>query len=157
MAIKGILHREDAKIAVEHGIDAVIVSNHGGTATGRCAISHCRIAGDCGGGRRQSRSADGWGDSPGQPLIEIALFIVIGQAIGLWLTLLGVIVIAIIGTAIIRWQGLSLLAEIRTNFRQGQLPARALADAMLVAIAGVLMVVPGYFTDSRWYCVNDGW
>lgn len=30
MAIKGILHREDAKIAVEHGIDAVIVSNHGG-------------------------------------------------------------------------------------------------------------------------------
>ena len=30
MAIKGILHREDARIAVEHGIDAVIVSNHGG-------------------------------------------------------------------------------------------------------------------------------
>ena len=81
------------------------------------------------------------------PLIEIALFIVIGQAIGLWLTLLGVIVIAIIGTAIIRWQGLSLLRDIRTNFRQGQLPARSLADAMLVAIAGVLMVVPGYFTD----------
>ena len=30
MAIKGILHRDDARIAVEHGIDAVIVSNHGG-------------------------------------------------------------------------------------------------------------------------------
>ena len=30
MAIKGILHREDAQIAVEHGVDAVIVSNHGG-------------------------------------------------------------------------------------------------------------------------------
>ena len=30
MAIKGILHREDARLAVEHGIDAVIVSNHGG-------------------------------------------------------------------------------------------------------------------------------
>ena len=30
MAIKGILHREDARIAVEHGVDAVIVSNHGG-------------------------------------------------------------------------------------------------------------------------------
>ena len=30
MAIKGILHRQDALLAVEHGIDAVIVSNHGG-------------------------------------------------------------------------------------------------------------------------------
>ena len=30
MAIKGILHQEDARIAVEHGVDAVIVSNHGG-------------------------------------------------------------------------------------------------------------------------------
>ncbi len=81
------------------------------------------------------------------PLIEIALFILIGQAIGLWPTLLGVIVIAIIGSAIIRWQGLSLLRDIRTSFSRGQLPARALADAMLVTIAGVLMVVPGYFTD----------
>ena len=30
MAIKGILHPQDAKLAVEHGVDAVIVSNHGG-------------------------------------------------------------------------------------------------------------------------------
>ena len=81
------------------------------------------------------------------PLIEIVLFILIGQAIGIWATLLGVIVIAIIGTAIIRWQGLSLLRDIRGSFSRGQLPARSLADAMLVTIAGVLMVVPGYFTD----------
>ena len=30
LAIKGILHPQDAKLAVEHGVDAVIVSNHGG-------------------------------------------------------------------------------------------------------------------------------
>lgn len=30
MAIKGILHPQDARLAVEHGVDAVIVSNHGG-------------------------------------------------------------------------------------------------------------------------------
>ena len=30
LAIKGILHPQDARIAVEHGVDAIIVSNHGG-------------------------------------------------------------------------------------------------------------------------------
>ena len=82
------------------------------------------------------------------PIIEIALFILIGQAIGLWPTILGILVIALIGSAIIRRQGVALLAEIRTTMGQGQMPARALADAMLVGIAGVLMVVPGYFTDA---------
>ncbi|MDR3475697.1 MAG: FxsA family protein [Devosia sp.] len=81
------------------------------------------------------------------PLIEIALFVLIGQAIGLWPTLLGVVVIALLGSAIIRHQGLALLAEVRGTMGRGQLPARALADAMLVSIAGVLMVTPGYFTD----------
>lgn len=82
------------------------------------------------------------------PLIEIGLFIVIGQAIGVWLTLLGVLVIAAIGSAIIRHQGLSLLAEIRGTFQAGQMPARSIAEAMMVGIAGVFMVVPGYFTDA---------
>ena len=45
------------------------------------------------------------------PLIEIGLFIVLGQAIGLWPTLLGVVVTALIGSAIIRLQGLSLISR----------------------------------------------
>lgn len=81
------------------------------------------------------------------PIIEIALFVLIGQAIGFWPTVLGIVVIALLGSAIIRRQGMALLAEIRSTMGRGQLPARALGDAMLVGIAGVLMVVPGYFTD----------
>jgi len=81
------------------------------------------------------------------PLIEIALFIVIGQAIGVWPTLLGVILGAIIGSMIVRHQGLKLLGEIRDTMGRGQLPGLKLADAMLISIAGVLIAVPGYFTD----------
>lgn len=81
------------------------------------------------------------------PLIEIAFFIVIGQAIGLWPTLAGVLVTAVIGALVLHIQGLSLINEIRTSVGRGQLPARALADAMMVAIAGVLLLTPGYFTD----------
>jgi UPF0716 protein FxsA len=81
------------------------------------------------------------------PLIEIAFFVVIGNAIGLWPTLAGVLLTAIIGSVVLRWQGLQLFSEIRTSMGQGRMPARALADAMMIGIAGVLLLTPGYFTD----------
>jgi UPF0716 protein FxsA len=81
------------------------------------------------------------------PLVEIAFFVLIGQAIGLWPTLAGVLATAIIGAVVLRIQGLSLINEIRSTVGRGQLPARALADAMMIAIAGVLLITPGYFTD----------
>lgn len=81
------------------------------------------------------------------PLIEIAFFVMIGQAIGLWPTLLGVLVTAVAGSLVLRIQGMALFNEIRETMGRGMLPARALADAMLVAIAGVLLLTPGYFTD----------
>lgn len=81
------------------------------------------------------------------PLIEIAFFVIIGNAIGLWPTLAGVLVTALIGSVVLRYQGLALFNEIRATMARGALPARALADAMMVAIAGVLMLTPGYFTD----------
>lgn len=81
------------------------------------------------------------------PLIEIALFILLGQAIGILPTLLGVLITAIVGAVVVRAQGLSLIAEIRETMGRGALPARAIADAMMVAIAGVLLLTPGYFTD----------
>lgn len=81
------------------------------------------------------------------PLIEIAFFVVIGNTVGLWPTLLGVAVTAVAGSLILRYQGAALLSEIRETTARGQLPARAIADAMMVGIAGVLLLTPGYFTD----------
>jgi UPF0716 protein FxsA len=81
------------------------------------------------------------------PLIEIAFFVVIGNAIGLWPTLLGVLVTAVTGSLVLKYQGQALFNEIRGTMARGALPARALADAMMVGIAGVLLLTPGYFTD----------
>lgn len=82
------------------------------------------------------------------PVIEIAIFVALGSAIGFWPTMLGVIVTAVIGSVVLRYQGLSLLAQIRGTMAQGQLPAKALAEAMMVGVAGALMLTPGYFTDT---------
>ena len=49
--------------------------------------------------------------------------------------------------ALIRMQGLSLLNEMRSTVGRGQLPARAIADAMMIGLAGLLLLLPGYFSD----------
>lgn len=81
------------------------------------------------------------------PLIEIALFVVIGGVIGVWPTLLGVLVAALLGSVVLRMQGRAFLTEIRGTMAQAALPGQAIADAMMVGFAGVLLIIPGYFSD----------
>ncbi|MEO6013488.1 MAG: FxsA family protein [Devosia sp.] len=81
------------------------------------------------------------------PLIEIALFIVIGQAIGVVPTLLGVLIAGIAGMLVIRWQGMAALGRLQTTLQRGELPAKQMGDAMLIGLGGVLLLIPGYFSD----------
>ena len=81
------------------------------------------------------------------PLIEIALFIIIGQAIGVLPTLLGIVLTGLIGTIVLRWQGVATLREMQFRLQRGEMPARQMGDAMLIGLAGLLLLLPGYFTD----------
>jgi UPF0716 protein FxsA len=81
------------------------------------------------------------------PLIEIALFIVIGQAIGLLPTLLGIVLTGIVGCLVLRWQGIAALREMQVRMQRGEMPARAMGDTMLIGLGGLLLLLPGYFTD----------
>lgn len=83
----------------------------------------------------------------GLPLIEIALFIVVGQAIGVLPTLLGIVATAIIGALVLRWQGVAALREMQFRLQRGEVPARQMGDAMLIGLGGLLLLLPGYFTD----------
>ncbi|MEX0370782.1 MAG: FxsA family protein [Tateyamaria sp.] len=82
------------------------------------------------------------------PLIEIALFIQIGGAIGLGWTLLIVIATAILGTALVRAQGLQALNNVRTSFNQMRDPSEALAHGAMILFSGALLLTPGFFTDA---------
>jgi UPF0716 protein FxsA len=81
------------------------------------------------------------------PLIEIALFILIGQAIGLLPTLFGIVLTGVIGVLVLRWQGVAVLREMQFRLQRGEMPARQMGDAMLIGFAGLLLLLPGYFTD----------
>jgi UPF0716 protein FxsA len=81
------------------------------------------------------------------PLIEIALFIVIGQAIGVLPTLLGIVLTGAVGALVLRWQGTAALREMQFRLQRGEMPARQMGDTMLIGLGGLLLLLPGYFTD----------
>ncbi|MDV7339897.1 FxsA family protein [Terasakiella sp. A23] len=84
----------------------------------------------------------------GIPIIEISVFIQVGDVIGLWPTLIIVILTAIIGTALLRQQGLSTLMRAQTAMNEGRLPAEELFDGMCLLLAGAFLLTPGFVTDS---------
>lgn len=83
----------------------------------------------------------------GLPLIEIAGFVLIGNAIGLWPTLALVILTSLIGAVLLRRQGVSVLQEANRESQEGKLPGRSLVSGAMVVVAGVLLILPGFFTD----------
>lgn len=84
----------------------------------------------------------------GVPLIEIAAFIEVGSAIGLWSTLAVIIVTAIVGTALLRHQGLSTLHSARCEVEAGRMPVREVFDGICILAAGAFLLTPGFVTDA---------
>lgn len=82
------------------------------------------------------------------PVLEIALFIQVGGAIGLWPTLAIVVLTAIVGTTLMRSQGLAALARLQQAMQTGGDPARPLIEGAMILVAGVLLLTPGFFTDT---------
>ena len=81
------------------------------------------------------------------PLIEIALFIVVGRAIGLLPTLALVVLAAFAGILLLRRQGLDVVNRLRSNMSAGTIPGRTMFDTMLIGLAGILLIIPGFFGD----------
>ena len=82
------------------------------------------------------------------PLIEIGLFIQIGGWIGLWPTLGIVVLTAILGTYLVRSQGLMAMNNLRGSFSKLEDPSEPLAHGAMILLAGALLLTPGFFTDA---------
>lgn len=81
------------------------------------------------------------------PLVEIALFIAIGGAIGLWPTLGLILLTAIIGTAVIRMQSFGVIEQARAKIEQGVPPVKEMGHGAGLILAGLFLITPGFFTD----------
>ena len=81
------------------------------------------------------------------PFIELYLLIQLGTTIGPFNTLLLVILTGAIGAYLARLQGLGAIVRVRARLQQGETPAEELLDALIIFVAGIVLLTPGLITD----------
>jgi len=81
------------------------------------------------------------------PVAEIAVFIEVGGVIGLWATIGIVILTAIVGTSLLRSQGLAAFGRAQAAMSEGRLPVEEVIHGFCLVIAGALLLTPGFLTD----------
>lgn len=81
------------------------------------------------------------------PLIEISLFIIVGDEIGMLLTLLLCVLTAVLGASLLKQQGLKTLFAAQNQISSGILPLQEIFEGFCLAIAGATLITPGFFTD----------
>ncbi len=82
------------------------------------------------------------------PFVELYLLMKIGSAIGAASTLLIVIVTGVFGAWLARQEGLRALQRVQGELNAGRMPADALVDGLLILVAGIVMLTPGFLTDA---------
>jgi len=80
-------------------------------------------------------------------LIEIWLIIQVGAVLGAFATLALMLFTAVLGISLVRSQGLKTLMAAQQRLAQGQAPAGEMLQGLLLAVAGGLLILPGFFTD----------
>ena len=81
------------------------------------------------------------------PIAELALLIQVGQAIGVWWTVLILIADALLGSYLLRTQGRLAWRRFNEALVSGRLPHKEVVDGVLVIFGGVLLLTPGFITD----------
>ena len=82
------------------------------------------------------------------PIIEIYLLVEIGSMFGALTAVILVILTGFLGAFLARMQGLQTLYRIQESLREGGMPSGELLDALLIVIAGLVLLTPGFLTDS---------
>ena len=82
------------------------------------------------------------------PIIEIYLLIEIGSMFGTLMAVTLIILTGFLGAFLARMQGLQAVYRIQESLREGRMPSGELLDALLIVIAGIVLLTPGFLTDS---------
>ena len=83
----------------------------------------------------------------GLPLIEIAGFVIVGERIGAAATVAATVLTAALGMAIVRLQGAGLAQRARVAFARDEPPLAETIEALMLALGGLLLLLPGFFSD----------
>ena len=81
------------------------------------------------------------------PIIEITVIMQVGALLGIWPTIAIVVLSAWLGAKYVRQQGLATLQSVQTRMAQGEMPSEEIVTGLMLLVAGVLLVTPGFVTD----------
>lgn len=82
------------------------------------------------------------------PIAEMYLLIEVAGYINTWPTIGLVMLTAVIGVALLKRQGVATLTRGMSRLNAGEVPAREMAEGILLAVAGALLITPGFVTDT---------
>ena len=81
------------------------------------------------------------------PIVEIMVLMQVGSLLGVWPTLAIVIITAWLGAKNVKQQGIATLQSVQLKMAQGEMPSDDIVAGMLLLVAGILLVTPGFVTD----------
>ncbi|MBZ4679572.1 MAG: hypothetical protein JG763_2201 [Shewanella sp.] len=81
------------------------------------------------------------------PVVELSVLIRVGEVLGSWNTVALVILTAVVGVSLVRSQGLSTLMSVQKKLAVGEAPGQEIVEGMMLAMAGILLLIPGFVTD----------
>lgn len=82
------------------------------------------------------------------PVIEMYILIKVGAVIGGFYTIVLVLLTAMIGVSLLKKQGLSTFLTAQQKMQTGQMPVTEIAEGLMLAVAGALLLTPGFVTDT---------
>ena len=81
------------------------------------------------------------------PIVELAVIIQVGQAIGVVETLLLMVVVSVAGAWLVKREGIGVWRRAQRQMDAGVMPGRELVDGVLIMVAGALLLLPGFVSD----------
>lgn len=81
------------------------------------------------------------------PITELYVFVQSSHAIGFFSALGLLVAVTIVGTWLVKHQGLRVWRRFNEQIAKGTPPSKEIADAVLLLVAGFLLVFPGFVTD----------
>ena len=81
------------------------------------------------------------------PIVELAVIIQVGHAIGVVETLLLMVLVSIVGAWLVKREGIGVWRRAQRQLDTGVMPGRELVDGVLIMVAGALLLLPGFVSD----------
>jgi len=80
-------------------------------------------------------------------IVELAVLIQVGQAIGVFNTIGVLILVSVVGAWLVKREGMGVWTRFQRQVQTGIVPGQEIADGVLIMFAGALLLTPGFVTD----------